>query len=476
MGILLRIVVYLQNRSLFLDEANLARNIADRSFAGLFAPLDHQQYAPPLFLVLEKLNWLVAGSSEMVLRCWPLIMGCVGLYLVYRLLIDQTGRSVAALIVLWLFSFSQVYIRYATELKQYGTDMAVSALLIWLTIRYPIGKRWYVWPLVGGIAVWLSMPSVFILAGIGIYWLIPYYWRKKPDGHFIRIIITGGIWLLSFGIYYLLILRHDVGRPALIAYHQAHFWPLFPTDEEQWQRLQQLSHSLMSTLCGHTVPALFFGGIGLLSGIRVLWATNKRMILLLLVPVLLCLVASGLGKYSLMERLSLFMMPLLGLLLGIGLHDLWQRAAGWGRGLLVLLFIAVLPLQKGIEYLIYPLQQEEMRPLLIELDKQLAEGDRLWIDHNARPASTWYTQYDRLEIGQIDRANLIFSDWNGVAREEIGGSTFPPGAVWLIFSHLVSDYNRQEMEQDMNAMKAAYGPYEKEIRYRGVAAFKYRLK
>ena len=45
-GIVLRLVPYLVNRSLWLDESMLALNIIHRSFAGLWAPLDFNQGAP----------------------------------------------------------------------------------------------------------------------------------------------------------------------------------------------------------------------------------------------------------------------------------------------------------------------------------------------------------------------------------------------------------------------------------------------
>src|SRR5881392_4485369 len=55
LGIVLRLARYLANRSLWLDEVLLARNILDRSFTGLLAPLDLNQAAPIGFLMLQKL-------------------------------------------------------------------------------------------------------------------------------------------------------------------------------------------------------------------------------------------------------------------------------------------------------------------------------------------------------------------------------------------------------------------------------------
>ena len=45
-GIALRLLQYLANRSLWLDELRLTLNILERSYAGLTSPLDYNQGAP----------------------------------------------------------------------------------------------------------------------------------------------------------------------------------------------------------------------------------------------------------------------------------------------------------------------------------------------------------------------------------------------------------------------------------------------
>ncbi len=60
-----RVAVYLQNRSFFLDEANLARNIAERSLGDLTQPLHYEQFAPLVFL------WETGSLSEgTILPLW----------------------------------------------------------------------------------------------------------------------------------------------------------------------------------------------------------------------------------------------------------------------------------------------------------------------------------------------------------------------------------------------------------------------
>ncbi|MDY7021785.1 MAG: hypothetical protein SWJ54_10560, partial [Cyanobacteriota bacterium] len=70
-GILVRLVQYLHNRSLWFDEANLALNIVNRSYLQLLSPLDNNQAAPPGFLWIEKLSIQLFGNNEYALRLFP---------------------------------------------------------------------------------------------------------------------------------------------------------------------------------------------------------------------------------------------------------------------------------------------------------------------------------------------------------------------------------------------------------------------
>lgn len=54
-GIILRLHVYLSNRSLIIDEANLARNVVEGNWLQFLQPLKYEQYAPPIFLCLSKM-------------------------------------------------------------------------------------------------------------------------------------------------------------------------------------------------------------------------------------------------------------------------------------------------------------------------------------------------------------------------------------------------------------------------------------
>lgn len=111
LGVILRLMQYLCNRSLSFDESLLALNIIDRSFTGLLHPLDYDQGAPIGFLMLEKLAIQVLGNSEYTLRLFPLLSGVGSVWLFYGVA-SRCLTPKALPIALGLFAVSAPLIYY----------------------------------------------------------------------------------------------------------------------------------------------------------------------------------------------------------------------------------------------------------------------------------------------------------------------------------------------------------------------------
>ena len=121
-GALLRLVVYFQNRSFIIDEANLARNIVEKNFTDFFLPLDYEQYSPPLYSMANKLMTLVFGVHEYSLTFISLISGIGSLFVLYLVAKQLKIDRVIIIYICLLFSFSELAVRYSTEFKQYALD------------------------------------------------------------------------------------------------------------------------------------------------------------------------------------------------------------------------------------------------------------------------------------------------------------------------------------------------------------------
>ena len=168
-GIAVRLTVYLHNRSLWMDEALLAVNVVERSFAGLLSRLDCAQVAPPLFLVVSKLIYVLWGRLECSLRLLPLLSSCLSLYLMGRVLLQTTSRFFA-LCVLSMLAIGPAHIEWATSFKQYAADELSTVLVLMGAIAWERLSKWTRFAVAAALPwlVWLSYTSAFVLSGLVI--------------------------------------------------------------------------------------------------------------------------------------------------------------------------------------------------------------------------------------------------------------------------------------------------------------------
>jgi len=132
-GVAVRFVQYLSNRSLWGDEASISLNIVSRTYQELLEPLSYNQAAPPGFLTVEKLAVQVFGNSEYSLRLFPLLASAIALLAFYRLATHYTSQ-ITAPIAIAFFACLPYLVYYATEVKQYSSDVAIAILLFLLLV------------------------------------------------------------------------------------------------------------------------------------------------------------------------------------------------------------------------------------------------------------------------------------------------------------------------------------------------------
>ena len=86
LGAGLAIWQFIFNRDLWYDEALLANNFVNRTFWGMFLPLDEKQAAPILFLLIEKGLFDLLPHKEYALRIMPLTLYMCSAVLFYKML------------------------------------------------------------------------------------------------------------------------------------------------------------------------------------------------------------------------------------------------------------------------------------------------------------------------------------------------------------------------------------------------------
>ncbi len=168
-GIAVRLAIYLQNRSLWIDEALLAVNLVERSYGGLLSRLDCMQVAPPLFLLISRLIHVLWGQLEYSLRLLPLVCSCLSLWLMGRVLLRTTSRFFA-LCVLSMLAIGPSHIEWATSFKHYASDELSAVLVLMAAIAWERLSRWtrYIVAAALPALVWLSYTSIFVLLGLVI--------------------------------------------------------------------------------------------------------------------------------------------------------------------------------------------------------------------------------------------------------------------------------------------------------------------
>jgi hypothetical protein len=480
-GIVLHLVQYLFNRSLHVDEASLALNIMRRSFAGLLRPLDDHQGAPIGFLMIEKFLVHLFGDSEYILRLFPFFSGVLTIIL-FAQIAPYYLRRFAVPLALGFFVLSEQLIVFSSTVKQYSSDV-LFAVLMYVVMRRLRSKRLTISAIatvsiVGALAVWCSHPVVFVLAGIGtsvaIFCAVRKEWTKIGQLLFIY-----SWWGLSFFGFYVVSLRHLGNDEYLADFWKGaflHFPPLSIADargiielcidfigyalgfsqaifdtfqfHSLFRLIPAIAHLVNSPtepvstkagflLFGITWSLLFFTAtVIVLIGSISLFLRDKEKFWLLISPALFTLLASGLHKFPLGERLLLFLIPSVILLLGEGITGIREKTRKTGP-LIGLALIGILIIYPGLfasYHLLNPRTDQELRPVIQYVKQHEQEGDVLYIYYASQGVFKYYAK--RFHFHENDYIAGIFSrdTWNNYIRDldQLRGKK----RIWLIFSHV----------------------------------------
>ena len=475
-GSLLRLRQYLTGRSLWADEAMLALNIVERDFMGFFRPLDYDQGAPIGFLLVEKFFNTILGKNELVLRLFPLLAGLVSLWLFYLLLKRIMITSVGLLTGLTLFACNPRLVYYSSEVKQYILDVAVTITL--LLIAAPLfnsapRKRDFAWLAAAGmIAIWFSHPALFVLAGLGITYLIAFLLRRDFSSLW-TVIGVGVLWLLNIAFLYFLILA-DLSRNAYMReYWQGAFLPLPPWSDPGW--FMRAIDENIGVQFGIPYAALFVFAL-MLAGWVVLLLQNRDFGIAFACIFLVTLTASAFELYPVFERMILFLVPIGLVLLAKAVESLYpglQKSRFLSVSATVALagFLIYGPLVTAVQSFITPKYFEHVRPTMEHLRDSWKEGDALFISNGALPAFRYYASFYGLEdvAYEFGRREDYLDPQNIASQlESFDGQS----RTWVLLSHVYEkgDFNEREFILDyLNQI----GERRREFRLPGTSVFLY---
>ncbi len=382
LGVFFRVVPYVLNRSLWIDEAYVSMNILNRSWAGLVQPLDYDEVAPLGFLFAQKGIVSLFGNNEYSLRLLPLLAGIGALLLFYTLARRCLSRN-TALLALTLFALLNSHIYYSSEAKQYSTDVLITILLLLSAhnLLQSSQRNWLApaWLGIGGaIAVWFSHPSVFVLAGIGVTLGI-YYWAKCNYRSLVALICAGALWVVSFAALYTVSLRHLAENASLDSQWQFALAPLpfHPITMLRW--LATVLMGIFTEPLNLQLPGLAL--FCLVVGTAALLMQRQWSLALWLTPLGFTLIAAIFQQYPFSGRLLLFLIPMLLLILAHGAIQVYAstRDQGIFVGILLVSLIVFSSLGKAVVHLEIPRAREEIKPVLAYLRDHFQESDTLYV-------------------------------------------------------------------------------------------------
>lgn len=439
-GIALRLLRYLADRSLWLDEAYLANNILTFSWKDLLTkPLMHWQAAPVGFLLLQKLAVVCLGSSEYALRVVPLMAGIVSIPLFYAIIRRSLGPA-AQVMAMLLFVTLDPLVYYSAEAKQYGIDVSIALALIWAAMRWMEQKqswaRLILLALLGGVGIFLSHPAVFVLASIGTVFLF----RAGRAGILLRLLCVGAGWIALFAINYLVFLRPLMHHAGLAAYWAADYMPY------QWlAAIKWLGWEFYELYFGYStmwLPLVETAMIAMLIGIGWFYRANRSMLEILLLPLVLTLAAAIVHVYPFGSRLVLFLVPMLVVFIGAGCAVIWESVTPSGRWVaaLILATIFIPTAARDLYYIVFTQKREEIRPVMAYIRDHKQPGDSLYIFYISDVPFRYYENRFGLEQNRfgLDNMNTIVEDPGeaDAARYRADLARLKGrGRVWILITH-----------------------------------------
>jgi Dolichyl-phosphate-mannose-protein mannosyltransferase len=448
-GSIFRLRAYLAVDSLSHDEVCVVLNLMHRGITQLGKPLDYEQAAPLGFLCLEKSIGKILGYGELSMRLFPLLCGIALLPILFFLLAEMLGL-IPALFGLLLAATEPWLIKWSVDVKPYSSDALLSALILWLMWR-GYTRHWKshtlaLLTLTGTIALTLSFTSALILAGGGLtifsFELHRRSWRSAR-----RLAVAGCIWALVLAANITLIERPLIAEPYLQKYWTSQFMPLPPRSLHDLHWFVGVAHQTFRSTMKFGWPPLALAT--LLVGILWLWKRNRPALLLILSPLPLALLASGLREYPFGDRLLLYATPQTIVILTAALAAIFSlRHSARPVALLLLLTLSAQNIQTAAVHLIHPQLDEETKPILQYIQNHRHPTDQIVLSRYSFRAYTYYSP--SFNLSTLPALNADGIDPQTIAQQMSPLQNQP--RIWIILMY--EDPTARHVEQALPLLTA----------------------
>jgi 4-amino-4-deoxy-L-arabinose transferase-like glycosyltransferase len=392
-GAAVRIWAFAIRGPLWTDEAGLALNIVGRGFDSIARPFIYQQYAPYFYVISDKLTTLALGASEHALRLPSLLAGLL-LLPSMALLAYRVADARAALFALALLVPNGLAIHYSTELKPYEQD-ALDSTGLWLvalrTLRAgsdQLERRHALILLAvcGMLAPWFSLPSIFVLAAIGLALAVDAWQRKSSAKAWLALAAVGLPAAISFAVHYLMFLRANPADAADLQRYWAAmdaFAPFPPRSlgDVRWY-FAKFFYLFNLFIAQDAVGLRYVAALVWVAGVAWLWQRNRPLYMLLVMTLVLLMAASAAHAYIVADRTVLFMAPLVIVPIAVALAALSQLRGLYSQLAAGALTVAIClaPALALARTLSEQPPASDMRKVVQHLKQNFRPGDQLYVE------------------------------------------------------------------------------------------------
>ena len=375
MSVIVRIIMYIKCRSLWLDEASLAVSIVSRNWLELLAtPLSGNQSAPVLYVVAVKAISSILGYSEGSLRIFS-FFSFIGLLICETIFLKKifnfNNYKIAFVVV--MSALLPSYIWYSNELKPYMSDAFFVLLIILLYFYYTQGKIKL--PTLTGLYILIlgfSSPSVFFIGGTLLFEFISAILNKNKK-QMLYIAVSGIIILVIFTLYY-----HWWLQP--VSEYMKTYWDKDAMEKNIILRIAKIFSAINS-------GGVFVWGFVpfALLGIYSLCKSKNKIAFSMVLSLSFVFLASSIGMWPLNGRLWLFLPVIVFIFTPIGADIALNRAKNKKvMSAIGLSFLLVLTLCLSVNCLRYAknkayLRKEEINPLISYVQENIKDDEKLTV-------------------------------------------------------------------------------------------------
>lgn len=315
-GIFLRTKYFFQFRWLWGDELALYYNIrSDASIFNVFSSLDNNQVAPPLFLFFSKLilEFLKFSNESYLasLRIIPFIASIISIFAFFDLTRKFLLNKLNILTSNLLFCLNMHLIYFASDFKQYSSDVCVFILILisyfYIDFDKFTIKKLCLIGIIYAFSMFFSFTSLFAIGAIFVL-ILNQNFKKENISKFIALILPC---IIGF------VLLYSTQKNILSNDYLYSFWANGFVNNIHGLVYYLFSNAFSYFLSipvnkiDNLIPLLLILGI-----IKLLLNNEPRpKIIILLFPIMSLSLSVMLHIYPFYERLALFMFPLLILLI-----------------------------------------------------------------------------------------------------------------------------------------------------------------